>query len=106
MSATGLSEEQSTLSMKKQLVSELWTEVRRATEVLNATRSENESLKQDLAKANIEIDKLKAHVSELEKMLTSRESHPANGFDEREKVHFIQAARELIARIDKQLNLF
>ncbi len=106
MSATGLSEEQSTMSMKKQLVSELWTEARRAAEVLNAAKSENESLKQDLANAGAEIERLKAQVSDLEKMLTSRETPPTKGFDDREKVHFVQVARELIARIDKQLSLF
>ncbi len=106
MSAAGLSEEQSTTSMKKQLVSELWTEVKRAAEVLDAARSENQSLRQNLTEANLEIERLKAHISDLDKMLTSRETTPTNGFDEREKAHFLQTARELIARIDKQLSLF
>ncbi len=102
---TEASEEQ-TLSMKKQLLGELWNEVRRAVDVANVIRGENESLKQNLAKSAAEIDKLKSHIAELEKMLTSREAANAVGFEEREKNRLLEVAKELIARIDKQLSLF
>ena len=72
----------------------------------NVIRGENESLKQNLAKSAAEIDKLKSHIAELEKMLTSREAANAVGFEEREKNRLLEVAKELIARIDKQLSLF
>ena len=106
MNTPVLADDQSNLSMKKQLVSELWTEVRRAAEVLSAAKSENESIKQNLAKANAEIERLSTRISELEKMLTSRTGPSTDGFDEKEKTHLVQVARDLIARIDKQLSLF
>ena len=102
---TEASEEQ-TLSMKKQLLGELWNEVRRAVDVANVIRGENESLKQNLAKSAAEIDKLKSHIAELEKMLTARAAANAVGFEEREKNRLLEVAKELIARIDKQLSLF
>lgn len=100
------SDEQTTLSMKKQLVSELWNEVRRAVDAVNVIRAENESLKQNLAKSAAEIDKLKSRIAELEKMLTAREVANTSGFEEREKNRLLEVARDLIARIDKQLSLF
>ena len=102
---TSMSEEQTALTMKKQLLGELWNEIRRAVEVLKSARGENESLKQNIAKANAEIEKLKAQVSALEKMLTARESS-SSGFEEREKNRLIEVARELISKIDTQLSLF
>ncbi len=101
-----MSEEQTSLSMKKQLLGELWSEVRRAIEVLNVARGENESLKQNLAKATAEIDKLRSQVTDLEKMLTAREVSSSNGFEEREKNRLVEVARELISKIDTQLSLF
>lgn len=103
---TNSSDEQSALSMKKQLLSELWNEVRRAVDVLSVVRSENESLKLNLAKASAEIEKLKSRISDLEKMLTAREVASSNGFEEREKNRLIEAARDIIAKIDNQLSLF
>lgn len=101
-----MSEEQTSLSMKKQLLGELWSEVRRAIEVLDVARGENESLKQNLAKATAEIDKLRSQVTDLEKMLTAREVSSSNGFEEREKNRLVEVARELISKIDTQLSLF
>ncbi|MCL4509567.1 MAG: hypothetical protein M1470_00615 [Bacteroidetes bacterium] len=103
---TDSSDEQTTLSMKKQLLSELWNEIRRAVDIVSVVRSENESLKQNLAKATTETAKLKSQLADLEKMLTAREATSSNGFDEREKDRLIEAAKELIAKIDKQLSLF
>ncbi len=103
---TEASDEQTTMSMKKQLLGELWNEVRRAVDEANVIRGENESLKQNLAKSSAEIDKLKLRIAELEKMLTARESASAGGFEEREKNRLLEVARELIAKIDKQLSLF
>ncbi len=100
------SEEQTALTMKKQLLGELWNEIRRAVDVLSVVRSENESLKQNLAKSAAEIEKLKSRISDLEKMLTAREVASSNGFEEREKNRLIEAAREIIAKIDDQLSLF
>ncbi len=105
-SDTSMSEEQSSLTMKKQLLGELWNEIRRAVEILNAARSENESLKQNLAKANAEIEKLKSQISDLEKMLTAREAASSSAFEEREKNRLIEVAKELISKIDTQLSLF
>jgi hypothetical protein len=102
---TEASDEQN-LSMKKQLLGELWNEVRRAVDVANVMRGENESLKQNLAKSAAEIDKLKSRIAELEKMLTAREVASSAGFEEREKDRLLEVAKELIARIDKQLSLF
>ncbi len=102
---TETSDEQ-TLSMKKQLLGELWNEVRRAVDVANVIRGENESLKQNLAKSAAEVDKLKSKIVELEKMLTSREAAGAGAFEEKEKNRLLEVAKELIARIDKQLSLF
>lgn len=101
-----MSEEQTSLTMKKQLLGELWSEVRRAIEVLNVARGENESLKQNLTKATAEIDRLKSQVADLEKMLTARETSSSNGFEEREKDRLVEVARELISKIDTQLSLF
>ena len=103
---TGISEEQTALTMKKQLLGELWNEVRKAVEALNAVRSENESLKQNLAKANSEIEKFKLQVSDLEKFLTAREESSSSSLEEREKNRLIEVARELISKIDAQLSLF
>ena len=103
---TSMSEEQTTLTMKKQLLGELWNEIRRAVETLSTTRGENESLKQNLTKANTEIEKLKSRISDLEKMLTARESSSSSMFEEREKNRLIEVARELISKIDTQLSLF
>lgn len=103
---TSMSEEQTALTMKKQLLGELWNEIRRAVEILNAARGENESLKQNLAKANAEIDKLKSQISNLEKMVTARETSSTSAFEEREKNRLIEVARELISKIDTQLSLF
>ncbi len=100
------SDEQTTLSMKKQLLVELWNEVRRAVDAVNVIRAESESLKQNLAKSAAEIDRLKSRIAELEKMLTAREPANAGGFEEREKNRLLEVARELIAKIDKQLSLF
>ena len=100
-----LSEEQNTLTMKKQLLGELWSEIRRAVEALKAARGENESLKQNLARASSDIEKLKAQISNLEKMLTARDSS-SGGFEEREKNRLVEVARELISKIDTQLSLF
>jgi predicted nuclease with TOPRIM domain len=100
------SDEQTTLSMKKQLLGELWNEVRRAVDAVSVIRAENESLRQNLSKSAGEIDKLKSHVIELEKMLTAREAASASGFEEREKNRLLEVARDLIAKIDKQLSLF
>ena len=99
-------DEQTTLSMKKQLLGELWNEVRRAVDAANVIRGENESLKQNLAKSAAEVDKLKLRIAELERMLTARESANTGGFEEREKNRLLEVARSLIARIDKQLSLF
>ena len=104
--STETSDEQTTLSMKKQLLGELWNEVRRAVDAVNAIRSENESLKQNLAKSAAEADKLKSRIAELEKMLTARDSTNSSAFEEREKNRLLEVAKELIARIDKQLSLF
>ena len=103
---TSMSEEQTALTMKKQLLEELWNEIRRSVEILNASRSENESLKQNLAKATAEIEKLKSRVTDLEKMVTARESSSSSAFEEREKNRLIEVARELISKIDTQLSLF
>ncbi len=103
---TETSDEQTKLSMKKQLLGELWNEVRRAVDVANVIRSENESLRQNLAKSAAEIDKLKSKIAELEKMLTARETANTGGFEEKEKNRLLEVAKELIARIDKQLSLF
>ena len=100
------SEEQTAQTMKKQLLGELWNEIRRAVDVLSVVRSENESLKQNLAKSAAEVEKLKLRISDLEKMLTAREVASSNGFEEREKNRLIEAAREIIAKIDDQLSLF
>jgi signal transduction histidine kinase len=104
--STEASDEQTTLSMKKQLLGELWNEVRRAVDAVSVVRAENESLRQNLAKSAAEIDKLKSHVVDLEKMLTAREATSTNGFEEREKNRLLEVAKELIAKIDKQLSLF
>ena len=98
--------DEQTLSMKKQLLGELWNEVRRAVDVANVIRGENESLKQNLAKSAAEVDKLKSHVAELENMLTARGSSNNCGVEEKEKKRLLEVAKELIARIDKQLSLF
>ena len=103
---TEASDEQTTLSMKKQLLGELWNEVRRAVDAVNVIRGENESLRQNLAKSAAEVDKLKSRIAELEKMLTAREATNASAFEEREKNRLLEVAKELIARIDKQLSLF
>jgi peptidoglycan hydrolase CwlO-like protein len=103
---TSMSEEQTALTMKKQLLGELWNEIRRAVEILSAARGENESLKQNLAKANAEIDKLKSQISNLEKMVTARETSSSSAFEEREKNRLIEVAKELISKIDTQLSLF
>jgi peptidoglycan hydrolase CwlO-like protein len=103
---TSMSEEQTALTMKKQLLGELWNEIRRAVEILKVARSENESLKQNLAKSSAEIERLKSQISDLEKMLTARETSSSSGFEEREKNRLIEVARELISKIDTQLSLF
>jgi predicted nucleic acid-binding Zn-ribbon protein len=103
---TSMSEEQTALTMKKQLLEELWSEIRRSVEILNASRSENESLKQNLAKATAEIEKLKSRITDLEKMVTARETSSSSAFEEREKNRLIEVARELISKIDTQLSLF
>ncbi len=103
---TSMSDEQTALTMKKQLLGELWNEIRRAVEILNAGRSENESLKQNLVKANAEIERLKSRITDLEKMLTARETSTSSTFEEREKNRLIEVARELISKIDTQLSLF
>ncbi len=103
---TSMSDEQTALTMKKQLLGELWNEIRRAVEVLNVVRGENESLKQNLTKATGEIEKLKFQISDLEKMLTARESSSSNSFEEREKNRLIEVAKDLISKIDTQLSLF
>jgi len=103
---TNPSDEQTAASMKKQLLGELWNEIRRAVEVLSVVRGENECLKKNLTKANAEIDKLKSQISDLEKMLTAREAPSHSGFEEREKNRLVEVARELIAKIDNQLSLF
>lgn len=103
---TSMSEEQTALTMKKQLLGELWNEIRRAVEILNAERSENESIKQNLAKANAEIEKLKSQILDLQKMVTARESSSSSAFEEKEKNRLIEVARELISKIDTQLSLF
>lgn len=92
--------------MKKQLLGELWNEVRRAVDILSVVRSENESMKQNLAKANGEIEKLRSRISDLEKILTSRDPVSTNGLEEKEKNRLIETARDLISKIDHQLNLF
>ncbi|MFZ1080998.1 MAG: hypothetical protein WAO19_03645 [Candidatus Kryptoniota bacterium] len=103
---TNTPDEQATLSMKKQLLGELWNEVRRAVDILSVVRSENESMKQNLAKANGEIEKLRSRISDLEKILTSRDPVSTNGLEEKEKNRLIETARDLISKIDHQLNLF
>ncbi len=103
---TSMSDEQTALTMKKQLLGELWNEIRRAVEILNAGRGENESLKQNLVKANAEIERLKSRITDLEKMLTARETSTSSTFEEREKNRLIEVARELISKIDTQLSLF
>jgi len=102
---TSIPNEQATLSMKKQLLDELWSEVRRAVDILKVAHSENETLKQSFTKANIEIEKLKSQICDLEKILTSRESASADVFEEKEKERLVEAARELVSKIDRQLNL-
>jgi peptidoglycan hydrolase CwlO-like protein len=101
-----ISDEQTALTMKKQLLGELWSEIRRAVDILNARHGENESLKQNLAKANAEVEKLKSRITDLEKMLTARETSTSSVFEEREKDRLIEVARELISKIDTQLSLF
>ncbi|MGO9480812.1 MAG: hypothetical protein ACLP05_03395 [Candidatus Kryptoniota bacterium] len=103
---TNTPDEQATLSMKKQLLGELWNEVRRAVDILSVAHGENESLKQNLAKANNEIEKMKSRISDLEKILTSREPASTNGFEEKEKDRLVEVARDLISRIDHQISLF
>lgn len=103
---TSQSDEQTALSMKKQLLGELWNEIRRAVDVINAVRSENESLKLNLARSAAEIERLKLQISDLEKMLTARETASSSGFEEKERNRLVDIARDLIARIDKQLSLF
>ncbi len=103
---TSQSDEQTALSMKKQLLGELWNEIRRAVDVINAGRSENESLKLNLARSAAEIERLKLQISDLEKMLTARETASSSGFEEKERNRLVDIARDLIARIDKQLSLF
>ena len=103
---TSMSDEQTALTMKKQLLGELWNEIRRAVEILNAARGENESLKQNLAKANTEIEKLKSQISDLQKMVTARETSSSSAFEEREKNRLIEVAKDLISKIDTQLSLF
>ncbi len=103
---TSMSDEQTALTMKKQLLGELWNEIRRAVEILNVARGENESLKQNLAKANAEIEKLKSQISDLQRMVTARETTSSSAFEEREKNRLIEVARELISKIDTQLSLF
>ncbi|HUI31263.1 MAG TPA: hypothetical protein VLX91_13720 [Candidatus Acidoferrales bacterium] len=105
MSIDTSSEEQTALTMKKQLLGELWNEIRRAVEILKSARSENESLKQNLAKAAAEIQKLKSQVAELERMLTARETSSSGIFEEREKNRLIEVAKDLITKIDSQLSL-
>ncbi|MCL4539128.1 MAG: hypothetical protein M1378_05935 [Bacteroidetes bacterium] len=92
--------------MKKQLLGELWNEIRRAVDVINSVRSENESLKLNLARSAAEIERLKLQISDLEKMLTARETASSSGFEEKERIRLVDIARDLIARIDKQLSLF
>ncbi|HEY9167814.1 MAG TPA: hypothetical protein VIS48_16795 [Candidatus Kryptonia bacterium] len=107
MSATTeSSDEQTTLSMKKQLLLELWNEIRRAVDIVSVVKGENESLKQNLVKAGSEIDKLKTQSAELEKMLTSRTVAASNGLDDKERDQLVEAAQKLIDKIDKQLNLY
>jgi len=101
-----LSDEQSTLSMKKQLLGELWNEIRRAVEIVGVVKGENESLKQNLSKAGSEIEKLRGQSAELEKMLTARSPASAVGMSEREKEQLVDAAKRLIDKIDKQLSLY
>ncbi|MCL5267685.1 MAG: hypothetical protein M1469_06250 [Bacteroidetes bacterium] len=100
------SDEQTALSMKKQLLGELWNEIRRAVDVINTVRGENESLKLNVARSAAEIERLKFQISDLEKMLTARETASSNGFEEKERNRLVEIARDLIARIDKQLSLF
>ena len=100
------SDEQTALSMKKQLLGELWNEIRRAVDVSNAVRSENESLRLNLAKSASEIERLKVQIADLEKMLTARETSSTRGFEEKERNRLVDIARDLISRIDKQLSLF
>jgi signal transduction histidine kinase len=101
---TGTPDAQTTLSMKRELLGELWNEVRRAVDILRVASGENEALKQNLAKANSEIEKLKSQIADLEKILTSRESASTKIFDEKEKNRLIEAAEDLISKIDHQLN--
>ncbi len=103
---TSQADEQTASSMKKQLLSELWNEIRKAVDVINAVRSENESLKLNLSKAAAENEELNQRISDLEKMLTAREVASSGGFEVKEKNRLVEAARDLIARIDKQLSLF
>jgi len=102
---TNVPNEQATLSMKKQLLDELWNEVRRAVDILNTAHSENEDLRQNLAKTNGEIERLKSHICDLEKILTSREPASTNVFEEKEKGRLVEVARDLISKIDRQMNL-
>jgi predicted translin family RNA/ssDNA-binding protein len=102
---TSISDPQSTLSMKKELLDELWKEVRRAVDVLHAAYSENALLKQSLSRANTEIESLKSQIANLEKLLVSRETASTALYEERERNRLVDAARELISKIDHQLNL-
>ncbi len=102
---TSIPSEQAAVSMKKQLLDELWNEVRRAVDTLSVAHSENETLKQSLAKASAEIERLKSQISDLEKILTSRESASTDVLDEKEKERLVEAAKDLISKIDRQLEL-
>lgn len=97
--------EEATLSMKKELLGELWNEVRRAVDIVHVISGEKEALKQNLAKANGEIEKLKSRIADLEMILTSRESVSTNAFEEKEKNRLIETAKDLISKIDHQLNI-
>lgn len=93
------------LSVKKQLLVELWQEVKRAVEIASSLRLENENLKREAAEHAAEKDALIKKIKELEQMLTSRQQR-ANSLNEKEKERVLTTAKDLIQKIDKQINLF
>jgi|GEM_PF-4362959 regulator of replication initiation timing len=93
------------LSVKKQLLVELWQEVKRAVEIASALRLENENLKREAALLTAERDALVRKIKELEQMLTARQQKN-NSINEKEKERVLTTAKDLIQKIDKQINLF
>ncbi|MGC8595436.1 MAG: hypothetical protein ACP5US_06180 [Candidatus Kryptoniota bacterium] len=91
--------------MKKQLLVELWQEVKRAVEIAGTLRLENENLKREAAEHAAEKDALVRKIKELEQLLTARQQK-SNILDEKEKERVLAAAKDLIKKIDKQINLF